>query len=580
MSDEKSSLAIYKRLLSYLKDFKLMFVIAIAGSLLYSLMEMFFIMSLKPLTDKGLVGGDMAFMKMVPFYIVGIVFIRGLGGFVSNYSMAWIGQKVVQKMRQQLIDSYIHLPASFYDGNSSGQLVSKVIFNTQQVAATCTDAITKVLREGIFIVGMVSFLFYTNWFLALIFFVSAPIIGIIVSFASKRFKVISRNIQSAMGDVTQTSQEIIDGYKVIKTFNGEVFESQRFHSAADKNRHQTMKMITTKAVSTPLIQFIASFSVATVIFFAAQLLSQKTLTPGEFITMLSGMIALLRPLKVISDLNNVIQQGLAAADSVFEIMDEPKESDYGTLKVPDDPKDIEFGAVSFSYPGAKETVIDKISFSIPHGKTLALVGKSGSGKSTLTSLLLRFYAFDSGSIKVNGVDIQSYQLASLRQKIAYVSQQVTLFDDSVKANIAYAEETVDEKKLIEAASKAHALEFIEKLPSGFEENIGENGSQLSGGQRQRLAIARAIYKDAPIIILDEATSALDTESERHIQQALDALTENRTTLVIAHRLSTIENADNIIVLENGQMVEEGKHQSLLSQNGKYAQLHAIQFSDE
>ncbi len=578
--NEKNSLNTYKRLLSYLKNYKAMFAIAIAGSLLYSLMEMFFIMSLKPLTDKGLVGGDIEFMKMVPYYIVGIVFLRGLGGFISTYSMAWIGQRVVQKMRQQLIDSYIYLPASFYDSESSGQLVSKVTFNTQQVAATATDAITKLLREGIFIIGMVSFLFYTNWFLALIFFVSAPVIGLIVRFASKRFKVISQRIQSAMGDVTQTSQEIIDGYKVIKTFSGENYESKRFHFAANSNRRQTMKMITTKAVSTPLIQFIASFSVATVIFFAAQLLEEKSLTPGEFITMLSGMIALLSPLKVISDLNSIIQQGLAAADSVFEIIDTPRENNKGQFKLSSTPETIQFNGISFSYPSSKDKVIDDISFSVNHGTTVALVGRSGSGKSTLTSLLLRFYELDSGDIQIDNKDIRQYELPSLRQNIAYVSQHVTLFDDSVKANIAYAQESIDQERLIEAATKAHALEFIEKLPEGFDSHIGENGGNLSGGQRQRLAIARAIYKNASIIILDEATSALDTESERHIQEALDALTQNRTTLVIAHRLSTIENADNIVVLEEGKIVEEGNHQSLLKHNGKYAQLHAIQFADD
>jgi subfamily B ATP-binding cassette protein MsbA len=543
-------------------------------------MEMIFIMALEPLTDKGLVAGDFEFMKMVPFYIIGIVFIRGIAGFISTYAMSWIGQSIVQKMRQQLVDNYLQSPTRFFDENNSGQLVSKITFNTQQVAAASTDALTKVFREGAFIIGTITMLFYTNWQLAAIFFICAPIIGVVVGYASKRFKKISKNIQTAMGGITQNAQEIVEGYKVIRTFNGEKYESKRFHDAANKNRIQTMKMNLTKSLSTPLILFIASFAIAAVIYFAAFQLESERLTPGEFIYMLSAMMALLRPLKVISNLNNIIQQGITAAESVFDIIDSEKEKDNGRHCLTTAPNKISFENISFRYSTATENAIDGISFDVNKGTTVAFVGRSGSGKTTITNLLLRFYEIDQGKIKFDGNDILDYKLSSLRENVAYVSQQVILFDDSIAANIAYASKDVDHNRLIDAAKKAHALEFIEKLPEGFNTLIGENGSKLSGGQRQRLAIARAIYKDASIIILDEATSALDTESERHIQAALDALTENRTTLVIAHRLSTIEKADKIIVMDEGKIVEQGDHKSLIKLNASYAKLHSIQFSEE
>jgi ATP-binding cassette, subfamily B, bacterial MsbA len=576
----QSSTTTYKRLLGYLTNYKLILFVAIVSNLIYASMEMLFIAALEPLTDKGLVAGDIEFMKMVPLYIIGIVLIRGIAGFISTYSMSWIGQSIVQTMRQQLVDNYLQSPTAFFDENNSGQLVSKVTFNTQQVAAASTDALTKIFREGTFIIGIITMLFYTNWQLASIFFICAPVIGVIVGYASKRFKKISKNIQSAMGGITQNTQEIVEGYKVIRTFNGESFESKRFHDAANKNRIQTMKMNLTKSLSTPLILFIASFAIAAVIYFAAFQLESKQLTPGEFIYMLSAMMALLRPLKVISNLNNIIQQGIIAAESVFDIIDSKKEKDEGTKCLTHSPDKISFEKIEFSYSATAAKTINNISFEVNKGTTVAFVGRSGSGKTTLTNLLLRFYELESGCIKFDDNNILEYSLASLRENIAYVSQQVVLFDDTIAANIAYASKEVDQEKLVDAATKAHALEFVEKLPQGFETLIGENGSKLSGGQRQRLAIARAIYKDASIIILDEATSALDTESERHIQAALDALTENRTTLVIAHRLSTIEKADNIIVMDDGKIVEQGDHNCLIKLNGNYANLHSIQFSDE
>lgn len=574
-----SSTVTYKRLMKYVGEFKVAFFIAVIGNLIYAGMDILFIALIEPLMDEGLVKGNIEMMKLAPLFILGILLVRGIAAFVSTYFMAWVGQNVVQKLRIQLLESYLTLPSSFFDQHSSGQLISKVTYNTQQVATAASDAITKLVREGGSIIYVIAYLFYTNWRLAAIFFISAPIIAVIVSITSKRFKKISTNIQSAMGGVTQSTQEIVDGYKVIKTFNGEDYEKKRFSKVVNKNRQQNLKLFLTKSISVPLIQLIAAMAMAIVIYFSSYELASGKLSAGEFAAMIFMMMFILKPLKVVSNLNSVLQQGIAAAQDIFSIIDSEKELDKGKLALQQSPKNIQFEQLEFSYDKKQKMVIDKVSFSVNQGETVALVGRSGSGKSTITNLLLRFYSPDSGQIIFDDTDIREYTLESLRRNIGFVSQQVVLFNDSVKANIAYGEKEVNEERLIAAAEKAHATEFIEKMPDGFNTNIGENGSKLSGGQRQRLAIARAIYKNAAIIILDEATSALDTESERHIQEALDALTEHRTTLVIAHRLSTIENADKIVVMEQGTVVEQGTHKELLANNANYAKLHSIQFSE-
>ncbi|WP_196138155.1 lipid A export permease/ATP-binding protein MsbA [Aliikangiella sp. G2MR2-5] len=581
MTDKKqqSNGRSYRRLLSYLRDLKTPFIIAILGNLLYAAMDVWFISLTEVLTDEGLIAGKVEVLKLAPVFIVGIIFVRGIASIISVYCMDRVGQTVVQKLREQLIENYIGLSCYFFDKNSSGELISKVTFNTQQVANASSDAITKMVREGGSIIGAIGVMFYTNWRLASIFFLSMPVIAILVGFASKRFKKVSRNIQDAMGGVTQTAQEIVEGYKVVKTFGGEAYETKRFSVAAQTNRRQQLKLTLAKAVSVPLIQLIAAFAMAGVIFYSAIEMEGNSLTPGEFVAMMLLMMFILKPLKVISNVNVVLQQGIAAAESIFEILDFEKEKDEGTSDLSSISQSINFSNVSFKYPESEQLVLKNISFEAKQGETVAFVGKSGSGKSTLTNLLLRFYEVSEGAIEFDDKNINQFKLASLRNQIAYVSQQVVLFNDTVKANIAYGEKEIDEQRLIEAAKKAHALEFVEKMPNRFDTYIGENGSKLSGGQRQRLAIARAIYKSAPIIILDEATSALDTESERHIQAALDALTENRTTFVIAHRLSTIERADKIIVMEEGEIVEQGDHRSLLEENRVYAKLQAMQFSE-
>lgn len=580
-SSDNSSWPVLKRLLGYSGQYKLAFLVAILGNLTFAGMDFLFVWSLKPLTDEALVNSNMSTIETAPLFIIGLLIIRGIASFISAYCMSWIGQNIVQKIQVEMIEKYISLPSRFFDQISSGKLVSKMTFDTQQIASATTDTITKLLREGGLIIFILSFIFYTNWKLAGLFLISAPVIGLVVNFASKRFKNISRNIQNAMGGVTQKTQEIVEGYKVIKTFGGESYEIRQFTKEAKRNRTQNIKMVATKAASTPLIQFIAGLSLALVIYFAGKELASGALSPGDFVAMLGMMIMMLKPLKVISNLNSVLQKGIAAAQSIFLVLDEKQELDCGTEELEKPKGKLEFCSVDFCYSELAGSVLNDISFMAEAGQTIALVGRSGSGKSTITNLLLRFYDPVKGKILIDGIDTRNLRLRELRKHTSYVSQHVTLFNTSVAQNIAYGVESqLDLERIKSAAIKAHAWEFIQKLPDGLNEKIGENGMKLSGGQRQRLAIARALYKDASLVILDEATSALDTESERHIQAAFETLTNNRTTIVIAHRLSTIEKADCILVMDEGEIVERGTHTELLANSGFYAKLYQMQFEDK
>ncbi len=566
-----------KRLFAYTKRLKHFLVIAVLGNLLYALMDVALVSLTEPLLDEGLFKNNHDLLYTAPLFIVGILIIRGIASIISVYFMDNVGQSVVKMLRTELANSYIYLPNAFFDKTSSGELIAKVTYNTQQIASASSDAITKSFREGATIFYALGYMFYTSWKLTLVYLIAGPVIAVLVSITSKRFKKVSHNIQKSMGGITQVTQEVVEGYKVIKTFGGEEYEKKRFDQVAKDNRKQQLKLTLAKAISTPLIQLIAGIALALVVFVAIFEIQNGALSNGEFVTMMLMMMLILRPLKVLSNINVVLQQGITAAASVFDIIDHPKEDNKATNKLTKAPEKISFNRVDFYYPESKNKILNQINFEAIKGQTIAIVGKSGSGKSTLTSLLLRFYQTNSGDILFDDKSINEFELTSLRSNIAFVSQQVVLFNDTVTANIAYGAKNVDKEKLKAAAEKAHAISFIEKLDNGFDSLIGENGSKLSGGQRQRLAIARAIYKNSPIIILDEATSALDTQSERHIQAALEALTENKTTFVIAHRLSTIENADKIVVMEEGEIVEIGTHTELLKADSVYAQLHAIQF---
>lgn len=579
--DDVSSSQVFKRLRGYLKHYKLAFFIAILGNLVFAGMDFLFVWSLEPLTDEALVKNNMSTIEAAPLFIIILLIVRGIASFISAYCMSWVGQNIVQKIQTEMAQKFVQLPSEFFDRVPSGKLLSKMTFDTQQIATAITDTFTKLLREGGLIIFILGYLFYTSWQLASLFLISSPIIGLVVSNASKRFKKISHSIQDAMGGVTQKTQEIVEGYKVIKTFNGESFEIAQFTMEAQQTRNQNIKMVATKAFSTPVIQLIAGFSLALVIYFAGQQLASGELQPGQFVVMLAMMMMMLKPLKVVSNLNSVLQKGIAAAKSIFEILDEPTETDKGKKTIDSPNGNIEFKDVSFAYSKTSPKVINNISFKVGAGKTVAFVGKSGSGKSTITNLLLRFYNPNSGEIILDDTNTNELSLENLRSHISIVSQQVTLFNTSIAKNIAYPnDKDLDFQKVKDAAVKAHAWEFIVKLEHGLDEQIGENGNRLSGGQRQRIAIARALYKNSPIVILDEATSALDTESERHIQAALESLSVNRTTIVIAHRLSTIEKADTIIVLSEGEIVESGGHRELIEQNGTYAKLYQMQFAEQ
>lgn len=575
-----TSPATFRRLLSYVKPYRLGFAAAAFGMLGYALVDVFFISQLEDFIDIGINQKNTDYLRYAPLFIIGIFILRGVFNFIASYCLNWVGTHAVQEMRQQLFRHYMRLPVSFHDQHSTGELISKVTYNTEQIKQATSKALAVLLREGVFVIGLLVMMFWISWQLSSIFLLIAPVIAIVVRLVSKRFRLLSRNIQGAMGEVTTCSEQMLNGHKVILSFGGQQIEEQRFATVNNLTRRQDVKMEATRAISVSSIQIIASFALAFVIYMASFPEMLDSLTAGKFTTIVGSMMMLLRPLKQLTTVNSEFQRGLAAANSVFEVLDQPVEQDTGTTVLDNVSGNIQFNKVNFSYPGHDKQVLFDISFNAPAGKTIALVGRSGSGKTTISSLLPRFYEVSGGDILIDGHNIRDCTLASLRRQLALVSQHVTLFNDSIANNITYGStEPVSRERLLQVAEKAHVLEFAENLKDGLDTVIGENGVSLSGGQRQRIAIARALLREAPILVLDEATSALDTESERKIQAALNELLKGRTSIVIAHRLSTIENADSIIVMDQGRIVEQGDHHTLLAQNGAYAQLYKLQFGE-
>ncbi|WP_166840298.1 lipid A export permease/ATP-binding protein MsbA [Rheinheimera pleomorphica] len=569
-----------RRLLRYVKPYRLGFVAAALGMLGYALVDVYFISNLPDFIDKGINDKNTDYLRYAPFFVIAIFILRGVCNFVASYCLNWVGTHIVQNLRQQLFEHYMRLPVSFHDQHSTGELISKVTYNTEQIKQATSKALAVLVREGVFVTGLLVMMFYYSWQLSAIFLLIAPVIAVVVRFVSRRFRLLSKNIQTAMGDVTTSSEQMLNGHKVILSFGGQKIESKRFASINNLTRRQDVKMEATRAISVSTIQIIASFALAFVVYMASFPDMLNSLSAGVFTTIVGAMMMLLRPLKQLTTVNSEFQRGLAAARSVFEVLDQPVEQDTGSTVLNKVQGDICFDKVNFTYPGHDKQVLFDISFSVPAGKTVALVGRSGSGKTTISSLLPRFYELSSGDIFIDQHNIRDCTLASLRQQLALVSQHVSLFNDSIANNITYGcTEPVSEQRLLAVAEKAHVLEFASQLKDGLNTVIGENGVSLSGGQRQRIAIARALLREAPILILDEATSALDTESERKIQAALNELLKGRTSIVIAHRLSTIENADSIIVMEQGRIVEQGDHHTLLAQNGAYAQLYKLQFGE-
>jgi len=573
----------FKRLVSYAKPYKLGFVAAIIGMLGYAAIDVYFLKQLQPLIDEGLAGKNANFMKWAPIFIVCAFVVRGIAHFVANYCLAWVGNNVVADLRQKLFEHIMAMPVAFHDKQSTGALISKITFDTEQVLNSVSKSILTIVQQSAFVLGLLGLMFYMSWQLSLIFLLITPVIAVIVSVVSKRFRKVSKNIQGAMGEVTTAAEQTFNGHKVVLTFGGQQREFERFGKINKHNRQQRMKMMATKSASVPIIQVIASFALAFVFYAITSDSLGESITPGTFTSVIAYMTMLLRPLKMLTNVNAEFQQGMAACVSIFSILDHEKEKDTGTKTLEKASGALSFNKVDFAYEQTDDNgkqgklALSDLTFDLTPGETLALVGRSGSGKSTASSLLLRFYDATAGEILIDDTNIEQFKLKDLRKQFSYVSQQVVLFNDTLANNIAYGKPEATADEIIAAAKSAHVMEFAEQMEHGLETNIGENGALLSGGQRQRVAIARALLCDSPFLILDEATSALDTESERHIQDALQTLQQNRTSIVIAHRLSTIENADKIIVMDQGKIVEQGNHQSLLAKQGAYAQLHSFQF---
>ncbi|MDO9244384.1 MAG: lipid A export permease/ATP-binding protein MsbA [Rhodocyclaceae bacterium] len=577
---EIKSRALYTRLLRYARPYWRMFALALLAMIVASATEPALPALLKIIFDEGFVAKDVTIIQLAPLVLVGLFLLRGFAGFVSAYAIAWVGSRVVADIRQQMFRRLLDLPIPFFERHATGTLVSKFNHDVSQVAAAASSVITVLVRETLTMIGLLAWLLYLNWQLTLIALVVAPPIALITRAAANRIRALSRHTQQTMGEMTQVLEEAIGGRKVVKIFGGQQYEESRFVRAADRVRSLGMKLTTVSALSTPAVQMFVSIALALIIYFAALQSMRDETTVGGFVSFITAMVMLLNPIRALTGVNEAIQRGLAAAESIFGLLDQQPENDAGTRQLTRARGRIELCDVSFRYQADGAPALDRISMIAEPGERVALVGKSGSGKTTLANLIARFYAPDAGSILIDDVPIDALQLSALRANIAIVSQDVVLFDDTVSANIAYGRSGDIAPAVIEAAARAaSAHEFIVALPEGYATVIGENGLRLSGGQRQRIAIARALLKDAPILILDEATSALDNESERQVQAALEELMKHRTTLVIAHRLSTIERADRIVVLEKGRIVESGRHADLLAANGVYARLHALQFRE-
>ncbi|MDX5379559.1 MAG: lipid A export permease/ATP-binding protein MsbA [Halomonas sp.] len=575
---QHSGWALYKQLLAYVKPHWVSMALAIVGYALYAASSTALAEMMKRLID-GIQDPDAAFRLMLPLFVVFMFAVRGLGTFLGTYFMSNEARNVVHALRCNVFNHMLHLPGRFFDSHSSGHLISRVTYHVEQVTGAATNAITILLREGLFVIGLLSYLLWTNWMLTLLFLAVTPLIGGVVSYASKRFRRISQRIQSSMGDVTHVASEALTGYRVVRTHGAEAYEKARFARASDYNRQQKMKEALTKAISTPMIQLLIAVSLAILVWLAMSPALMANMTPGEFVAFITAASLMAKPVRQLTEINSEIQKGIAAAGELFGLMRVPTEPDEGTLEPERLHGRVELQDVHFRYGEDQPEVLKGIDIAIEPGEMVAIVGRSGSGKSTLAGLLPRFYRPTSGRVLIDEVPIDEYRLAPLRRQVALVSQQVTLFNASIADNIAYGVPHAERSAIEAAAKAAYAHEFIERLPNGYDTIVGDNGVMLSGGQRQRLAIARAIFKDSPLLILDEATSALDTESERYIQQALEIVCQGRTTLVIAHRLSTIERADRILVMEQGQIVEQGSHAELLGHDGAYAALHRLQFQE-
>lgn len=566
----------YRRLLGYLRPHRGMFALGIFGAMIYSASMVSFSAFAKVFGDGTFEQRDPRTIVLLPAALVVLFLFRGLGDFTQTYCMGYVGRQIVKRLRGQIFERVTHLPVGYYDRNSSGVLLSRLTYNTEQIGQAATDSVTISVRETLTIIGSIAWLFILNTRLALIALTMGPLVAWLVTVINRRFRRYSRRIQDSMGDITRVAKETLEAPRVIKVYNAQDYQNGQFEAVNEHNRRSNMRLVLTKGLSNPVVQMVTALGSAFVLSIAISDAISGRMSMGDLLGFLVALVQIAQPLRSLVSVAGPIQQGIAAGESIFELLDEPAEPPGGTLSPQRVRGDIEFDNVSFSYPAGNAVTLHDIRLRVSAGEMIAIVGRSGSGKTTLVNLLPRFYEATSGIVRVDGADVREYQLRSLREQIALVSQEVVLFNDTIRANIAFGR-SVSPGQIEQAARAAHVMEFVRDLPQGLDTMVGDRGVLFSGGQRQRIAIARALLKNAPILILDEATSALDTESERIIQGALEELMHNRTTLVIAHRLSTVEKADRILVLDGGKVVECGTHKELLALNGQYASLHRMSF---
>ncbi len=571
---------LYFRLLKHVYPYRGRFLLAIFGMVLFAATEPALPALMQPMLDGSFIEKDETMIVLIPILLVLLYLVRSIARFISTVALHWVSNKVVMDLRALMFDRLLTLPISYYDRQPAGTTISKLTYDVSQVANAATDVLIILVRDSLTVLGLLGWMLYVDWKLSLIVFLIVPVIISVVRIVSKKLRGLNHTVQDAMGGTTQIAEEAIFGHRVVKIFGGELYETRRFHDAINRVRQYIMKTVVVGAINSSVVHMVTITALAVLVYIASVKSSQNELTVGQFISFFGAMAMLIAPVKRLTSLNEQLQRGLAAADSVFALMDEKPESNPKQPVTLPTVGEVAFKNLTFRYHEQDDPALKGINLTVHHNETIALVGTSGSGKSTLVNLLPLFYAPTSGSIEIDGTNIRDISLQELRQHIALVSQDVVLFNDTVAANIAYgALADATPEKIRDAASHAHALEFIEQLPNGFDTMIGDKGTRLSGGQRQRLAIARALLKNAPILILDEATSALDSHAERYIQEALDELVKDRTTLMIAHRLSTIAHADRILVLENGEIIEEGDHATLYAQGGKYTHLYDTQFQE-
>ncbi len=575
-----SAVETYRRLLFYVREHWGPFTLALVGLIGYGGTDAAFAALMKPMLDSGFVDKDPDNIRLVALGLIGVFALRGLSGFMSNYLMEWVGWRIITRMRQQMFTKILEMPTSLFDTTPSGELISKLTFNVQRVAQAATNAVTIVVRDTFTVIFLLGWMAYLNFWMTVGALLIAPVLGLIFRYITQRFRKMSRRIQNQMGGVTHVIEEAVEANRVIKIFGGREYEVDQFSRMNERMRRFQMKMAYTKAASVPLIQFLLALVLAAVVYAASMPSVVQANSVGAFVSFFTALMMIFPPMKRLTNVNAQIQKGIAAGESVFDLLDRDGERDTGTQTIERARGDVRYEDVHFAYHPEKGAVLTDVNIEIRAGQTVALVGRSGSGKTTLANLLPRLYEVDGGRILLDGIDTGDLTLDSLRAQIAYVGQTVTLFNDTVANNIAYGRLGGATREQVEQAARdAHAADFIERLPEGYDTQVGEDGIMLSGGQRQRLAIARALLKDAPVLILDEATSALDTESERAVQAGLERLVHNRTTLVIAHRLSTIEGADRIVVMDAGRVHEQGSHADLLARDGAYANLYRMQFGN-